>query len=379
MADFLEKKNIAVPERDDSQTLSFYKFVLDSVPVAILTVNADLRITGFNPWAQEITGYSSEEVAGKYCGEILQGGMCSSHCPLRTVIGGHVPISLVESTIRNKWGETIPVRMNTAGLFDNSGNLIGGVESFQDISRLKALEREKNNLISMFAHDMKSSLTIIGGFVLRLLKKQRNNSPEKEKKYLTIAKNESARLEALVNEFLEFSRLQTGKIRLDLAATLLDKELLEMFDAYQLEASQHGIRLELENEEELPIIQADAIQLRRVFSNLLDNAIKFTQEGGAIWLETGKTKDEVFVQIRDEGIGIPSEELPFIFDPFHRGQAVRDKKGFGLGLAGVKAIVEAHGGHIRVSSEPLKGSVFTVVLPREDSKNIGGDMASRDN
>jgi two-component system phosphate regulon sensor histidine kinase PhoR len=364
------------PDKDDMQTLAFYKFVLDSAPVAILTVNADLRITGFNPWAQKVTGYSQREVAGKYCGEILQGGMCSSHCPLRTVIGGHVPISLVESTIRNKWGETIPVRLNTAGLFDNRGNLIGGVESFQDVSRLKALERERNNLISMFAHDMKSSLTIIGGFVLRVLRKQRNSSPEKETKYLTIARNEAARLEALVNEFLEFSRFQSGKIRLNLDATLLDRELLEMFDAYQLDASQHGIRLELENEEELPMIQADAVQLRRVFANLLDNAIKFTETGGTIQLKTGKTKDEVFVQITDEGIGITPEELPFIFDPFHRGNAMSDKKGFGLGLAGVKAIVEAHGGHIRVSSESLKGSVFTVALPRKNSQDVLNDVPS---
>jgi PAS domain S-box-containing protein len=374
MTIFLEEKNISGSDRDNLRALTFYKFVLDSVPVAILTVNADLRITGFNPWAQRITGYSSEEVVGKYCGEILKGGMCSSRCPLKTVIGGHVPISLIESTIRNKRGEPIPVRMNSAGLFDNSGLLIGGVESFQDISRLKALERESSNLISMFAHDMKSSLTIIGGFLLRLLKKQENISPEKEKRYLTIAKSEAARLEALVNEFLEFSRLQSGNTRLNLDATLLDKELLEMFDAYQLEALQHGIRLELENEEELPIIQADTIQLKRVFANLLGNAIKFTEEGGAIRLKTGKTKYEVFVQITDEGIGIPPEELPLIFYPFHRGRAVRNKKGFGLGLAGVKAIVEAHGGHVRVSSEPLKGSVFTVVLPRKISQDVAGDF-----
>ncbi len=376
MTIFLEEKGVEAEKRDDVQTLTFYKFILDSVPVAILTVNADLRITGFNPWAERITGYSSEEVTGKYCGKILQGGMCLSHCPLKTVIGGHVPISLVESTIRNKWGETIPVRMNTAGLFDNRGNLIGGVESFQDISRLKALERERNNLISMFAHDMKSSLTIIGGFVLRLLKKQGDHSPDKEKKYLTIASNEAARLEGLVDEFLEFSRLQAGKICLNLDAMLLDKELLEMLDAYYLKASQYGVRLEFENEEELPIIKADTIQLRRVFSNLLDNAIKFTQKGGTIRLKTGKTKNEVFVQISDEGIGISPEELSSIFDPFHRGQAVREKKGFGLGLAAVKAIVEAHGGHIRVSSELRKGSVFTVALPRENIQDISGDTIS---
>ena len=99
--------------------------------------------------------------------------MCLSQCPLRTVLSGHEPVSLATTTIINKWGETIPVRINTAGLFNDNDSLIGGVESFQDISRLKRLERERDNLVSMFAHDMKSSLTIIGGFVLRLLKKRK--------------------------------------------------------------------------------------------------------------------------------------------------------------------------------------------------------------
>jgi len=89
--------------------------------------------------------------------------------------------------------------MNTAGLFDDNGHLIGGVESFQDISRLKNLEREKNNLVSMFAHDMKSSLTIMGGFVLRLINKETNIDKEKSEKYLNILRKETAKLDFLVS------------------------------------------------------------------------------------------------------------------------------------------------------------------------------------
>ena len=187
----VDKDSDAVKEKDKySSDITFYRFIIDSLPSAVLTVNADLKIIGFNPWAEKITGYSAKEALGQYCGEILQGGRCHAHCPLRTVLNGHRAVSLVETTIVNKWGETIPVRINTAGLFDDNDHLIGGVESFQDISYLKTLEREKDNLISMFAHDMKSSLTIIGGFVLRLLKKARQIDDEKQKKYLGIIKNE---------------------------------------------------------------------------------------------------------------------------------------------------------------------------------------------
>ena len=244
----------------------------------------------------------------------------------------------------------------------------------KDISRVKALEREKDNLISMFAHDMKSSLTIIGGFALRLLKKLRGIDEAKQEEYLEIIKNESGKLELLINDFLEFSRLQTGKLKLNLAATSLDKELMEILDSYRLRASESGIKLELQNEEALPIIEADAHKLRRVFTNLVDNALKFSKEKGTITVTTEETATEVMVKMEDEGIGIPSDELPYVFDAFHRGSGTQEKRGFGLGLAGVKTIIEAHGGRVWAESEgydeeQLPGSTFHILLParRPDS------------
>jgi two-component system phosphate regulon sensor histidine kinase PhoR len=216
----------------------------------------------------------------------------------------------------------------------------------------------------MFAHDMKSSLTIIGGFVLRLLKKASQIDEEKQKKYLGIIKNESGKLESLINNFLEFSRLQTGRLKLNFSATSLNKELMELSDSYQMKASQSGLKLELQNEEELSIIEADASQLRRVFTNLLDNALKFSKGKGTITITTHETDEEVLVKVRDEGIGIEPNELPYIFDSFHRGKGAEKKEGFGLGLAAIKAIVEGHGGRVIVKSEMGKGSVFTVVLPK---------------
>ncbi|OEU46712.1 MAG: hypothetical protein BBJ60_08680 [Desulfobacterales bacterium S7086C20] len=348
----------------DMHDLSFYRFVIDSLPTAVLTVSADLRITGFNPWAEEVTGYTEAEAMGHFCGDILQGGMCHDQCPLRAAVKGKKPVALVETTIRNKLGETVPVRMNAAGLFDDSGHLLGGVESFQDISRLKALERERDNLISMFAHDMKSSLTIIGGFALRLLKKFKGIDEAKQEQYLEIIKKESDKFELLIDDFLELSRLQTGKLKLNFAATSLDKELMGIVDSYQLMASERGIKLKLENEEVLSLIEADVRALRRAFTNLVDNALKFSKEQGTITVTTQETVQDVIVKVEDDGIGIPLDELPFIFDAFHRGAGTEEKRGFGLGLAGVKTIIEAHGGYVRVDSELGKGAVFSVVLPK---------------
>ncbi len=365
MGNIAKDSNITTGDNKDFHDIVFYRFVIDSLPTAVLTVNADRKITGFNPWAEKITGYSKKEALGKYYNEFLQVGMRRlPKSPLKTVLKGNGPLSLVETTIVNKYGETISVRVNAAGLFDDNGHLIGGVESFQDISRLKKIEREKDNLISMFAHDMKSSLTIIGGFVLRLLKKARQIDEEKQKKYLGIIKNESGKLESLISEFLEFSRLQTGRLNFNFSATSLDKELMELSDSYQLKASESGINLELNNEEELPVITADTSQLRRVFTNLLDNAIKFSKGKGTITLSTHENAEEVVVKVKDQGMGIEQDELPYIFDSFHRGRDAEKEEGFGLGLAAVKAIVAGHGGRVFVESELGKGSVFTVVLPK---------------
>jgi len=178
--------------------LNFYGFVINSLPIAVATVNSEFKITGFNPWAEQLTGYSEKEAMGQYCGDILQGGMCKINCPLRAVIKKHQSVIRMDTNITDRSGKTIPVRMNTAGLFDDEGQLLGGLEAFQDISHLKALEREKANLISMFAHDIKSSLTIIGGFVLRLIKKRSSLDEEKKIKYLDIMKNETGKLSFLV-------------------------------------------------------------------------------------------------------------------------------------------------------------------------------------
>jgi PAS domain S-box-containing protein len=357
-----------------NKSLAFYKFVVNSVPSGVITVDRNLRITGFNPWAERLIGFSSEEAVGTFCGEILQGGMCDIQCPLRTALTSREPMPLVESTVRTKGGETIPVRMNVAALFDENGELIGGVESFQDISALKALERERNNLISTFAHDMKSSLTIIGGFVLRLLHKTDTIDHQKEQRYLQVIRDESGKLEMLISDLLEFARLQTGRLKLNLTAASLDKELLELYEAYQPKLSSAGLTLKLVNENALPPINGDARQLRRVFTNLLDNAIKFSQKGGNIIVSTVTDQKEVCISVKDQGVGIPPDELPYIFDAFHRGRVGTKVEGFGLGLASVKAIVEAHGGKVLVQSEPGKGSVFSVVLPRYSDLEARGDQ-----
>lgn len=351
-------------QNGDISHVKFHRFVIDSLPCAVVTVDSDLKITGFNPWAEKLTGHSSKDAIGRHCGDILHGGMCHRTCPLKRPIKGGGPVVQIDTTIQNKHGETVPISMNAAALLDDKGDLVGGVEAFQDVSHLKALEREKADLTSMIAHDIKSPIVTIGGLALRILKKDLSVDKEKLKEYIEIISREANRAELLVNDFLEFSRLDAGALSLSFSPTSIDTELIELVKSYEPKALKRGMRIKFASPATSPIIEADPNRLRRVFANLLDNAMKFSKDGGTITIATQETEKEVIVKVIDQGVGIDAKEIPYIFEPFHRVLDRRTNEGFGLGLAIVKAIVKGHGGRILVESELGKGSAFSVVLPK---------------
>ena len=350
-----------------SDNLTFYKFIIDSVPIAIVSMDSDLRITEFNHWAEEITGCSSQHAIGRQCEDILHGDMCEGNCPLKAVLNQTQSTVSTRTNIHNRGGQIVPVQLSAAALFDAEGKLIGGVEAFLDISGLVAMEREKANFISMLAHDMRSSLTGIHGLGLRLLRKLDDMDGPNKVRYLEMITREAANLESLIDDFLEYSRIETGRLKLNMRATSLDKEIEEIFSTYRIKAEQHGIELKLQLEGILPVIDADTNRLHRVFSNLLDNAIKYSHDQGTVTITAQEKEQEVMVTITDEGVGIDPDDFPHIFDVFHRGRTAGGIKGHGLGLATVKAIVDAHGGRILVSSQPNAGSAFTVFLPKRQA------------
>lgn len=354
-------------QEDESAHQVYYKFIIDSLPIAVVTMDSDFRITGFNPWAQKLTGFSAEEALGRNCQDVLHSTLCGRECPLRAIQNPETPSVTLRAEIRGRDGNVTPVRISAAALFDGWGQRIGGVEAIVDLSAVVAMERLRANFISMLAHDMRSSLTGIHGLGLRLLRNPPEMSEEKARRHLEIIAREAGKLESLVDDFLEFSRIETGGVKLNMTAVSLDRELEEIFETYRERAEHRGLRLELQVSDILPVIEADANRLRRVFTNLLDNALKFSEEGGAIIIRAQETEHEIMIAVKDAGVGVDPEDLPFIFDIFHRGRRGSGKEGHGLGLATVKAIVEGHGGRIMVASEPGSGATFTVFLPKHSS------------
>lgn len=348
---------------EDSQLL---RLILDSIPVAVLTMDHDFKITCFNRQAEKLTGYPADEAIGRPCHEILQSNRCENGCPLQMTKCSMESTMGLEAEIINRSGEYIPGRIGAVAIENHDNDFISYLEIIEDVSRQKKMEREKNNFISMIAHDMKSPLLGISGLINRL--KQTCKTDEKLQEYLRIIGQAEERLESMVREFLEYSRLESGQMRLELGTTDVRRVLQLAMEMYQLRAEEQSLALTCDSKP-LAAIEADESRLHRVFSNLIDNAIKYSPQEGEISISTKETDQEIVIHFKDQGWGIEPEAIPYIFDAFYRAEQKTKSAGHGLGLAAADSIIRQHGGRITVESKPGKGSVFTVRLPKRIKHN----------
>jgi len=234
----------------------------------------------------------------------------------------------------------------------------------EDITRFKRLERDRKDFLSMFAHDMKNSVVASQGFLSRLISGKAGVLAKKQKNYLEIIQDELKRLSQFMADFLEFGRLEAREYKPFLAPCDIQAEIHKSIEAVTLEAQKKRITIVIEPQGTvLPMINIDAVKISRVLRNLLDNAIKYTGEEGAIAVKLADRGNEILVSFVDTGIGIPEGQMSHIFDAFYR--VSRDSKGSGLGLAIAKTIIDGHGGRIWAENVPAKGSVFSFTLPKQ--------------
>jgi signal transduction histidine kinase len=228
--------------------------------------------------------------------------------------------------------------------------------------KLTQKEEEKQNMISMLAHDMKNPAMVARGFASRLLAGKSGSLTEKQEGHIRLVKNELERLERLLLDFLEMSRLESKKCTLNPRPVDLTANIKKHIEAASLEAKKKKIDIFLDCPyETVPPVNADESQLDRVVRNLLANAINYTDSGGAITIKIEVKNKSLLVQVKDTGRGIPKEHIKHIFKPFHR--VANDTRGSGLGLPVVKSLVKAHGGKIWVESVPGQGSTFSFTIP----------------
>jgi PAS domain S-box-containing protein len=234
--------------------------------------------------------------------------------------------------------------------------------AIEDITELKKLEREKRNIFSMFAHDMKNPLVTSEGFLTRIMAGKAGPPTEKQLNYLEAAFSELGKVSQLISAFLDFSRFEAREYKPLLAPVDMQAEIRKNIAAEKLEAEKKQINVSFEPPETaISVVNADAAMINRVIRNLLDNAIKHTESGGAVTVRITNKGSEILVSVEDTGAGIPEDHLPYIFDAFYRVE--RGSKGSGLGLAIARTIIELHGGRMWVQSSPHTGSTFSFTLP----------------
>ena len=236
----------------------------------------------------------------------------------------------------------------------------------EDIRRLMDKEREsertKNELITNVAHDLRTPLTSIIGY-LELLSGQVVLPPDMQKKYIDIAYSKAKRLEKLIEDLFGFTKMNYGKLAMHVSKVDIVKLLGQLLEESYPNFANKGLSYELQSNVPVKIITADGNLLARLFDNLINNAIKYGAEGKRVTVKVTAEADTVQVSVANYGYVIPAEELPLLFDKFYRVEQSRSTHtgGTGLGLAIVKNIVDMHGGTITVKSD-LNGTVFTVTL-----------------
>ena len=250
-------------------------------------------------------------------------------------------------------------------LTDIAENLNRMEEDIQElIDKERTSEQSKTDLITNVAHDLRTPLTSILGY-LELLRKNQKLSPEMQQKYLDIAYNKSVRLQKLIEELFGFTKLSYGKINMNVAKVDIVELLAQLLEESYPNFQKNGLSYDLVSNRKSQIIEADGDLLARLFDNLIGNAIKYGKEGKRVRVNLRADREIVTIKIVNYGYVIPANELPLIFDRFYRTDHSRTNAsgpgGTGLGLAIVKNITDMHHGTVSVSSD-LSGTVFTVRL-----------------
>jgi signal transduction histidine kinase len=242
--------------------------------------------------------------------------------------------------------------------------LLGTWQMYRNVSREIALARLKSDFVANVSHELRTPLSLIRLYA-ETLEMGRLTNPDKPQQYYRIIREESERLTALINNILDFSRIEAGRKEYDFRETDLARLVRETLDAYRYQIEQNGFTFQEQIEDNLPPVRVDREAIARSLLNLVNNAVKYSPQEKFLSVRLFRSGDDIKLQVADHGMGIPIREQSKIFEKFYRvgDPLVHNTKGSGLGLSLVRHIVQAHGGEVSVESAPGKGSTFTIALP----------------
>ncbi|MGD8454831.1 MAG: GAF domain-containing protein [Anaerolineales bacterium] len=347
--------------------------MLEGVADGVLVTDNNSVITLFNDAAEVILKLKREQVIGKSLEEFigLFGGAAQSWMDTirewSTDMSNQSEGAMYSERINLEDGRVISIHLAPVS---DPKEFLGTVSIFRDITHEVEVDRLKSEFVATVSHELRTPMTPIKGYVEFLLMGGAGDLNEKQVEFLDIIKSNIDRLSTLVNDLLDVSRIEAGKVALSFQPIDIMEVLEKLTDSVRQQAEEENgrsLNFEINTPKDLPSIYGDVDRVRQILNNLLDNAYKYSPPGSKITIDLAIADDEVQVDISDEGIGIFPDEHERIFERFYRGEnhLVMATAGTGLGLSIVKELVEMHDGRIWVTSTgvPDEGSTFSFTLP----------------
>jgi len=338
--------------------------ILDSLNEGLVVTDRKTNVVLFNTKASTMFGLTEEKTLGRPVSQCIESDellsfflrAIESDDSLTPLMAGEEPVVKV--------GENV-LRVHLDPVKNEAGAVIGAVGLFHDVSGVTAMDKLRSDFLSMVSHELKAPLSSLLMQISVVLDGLAGDLTEKQKDLLGKAKNKTKGMITLVNDILDYRRVQEGKSIQRIESLDLSKILQRALELMRLSAEEKGLSLTCKIAEELPVLSGDRGGVEAIFVNLISNAIKYTHKGGNVSVSLNKEGKGVRLMVEDSGIGIPPEDIDRIFEKFYRikTEQTRSIAGSGLGLSIVKGVVDAHGGVIHVESEVGNGTTFIVSLP----------------
>lgn len=346
-----------------------YRSIFESIQDVYAEIDyPEAIISEMSPSIEAFSGFTREELIGSNFSDFVADQTIATGLMQTLLVEGKV--NDFEITMVDKFGVERPVSLTVSMVLNPSGQQGKVVGTMRDISVRKQAElalqeniKMKTDFVSNVSHELRTPMASILGFSGTIIRDE-NMDDETKMEFIRIIHEEGQRLTRLIENVLDISRMEAGRVKYSMEPIdlgLLVRETLETQDPI---ARDKEIKLNSQIQDDLSFINADSDAMRQLVVNLVSNAIKFTESGGSISVILELIKDELRLKVEDSGLGIPDQDLPHIFDKFYRvDREKREDQGTGIGLAIVKEIVEKHDGRVEVQSQVGSGTIFRVFLP----------------
>ncbi len=357
--------------RDIATEKSKIKTIINCMGDGVLVCDRDGCIVLSNPAVSRMLKISESSLLGNFLPQ------CNLHSELANTIQESLATpdknytSVSQELSIGESGE-IFLRAHTAPVRNDLGETMGSVTVIQDISHLKELDKMKSEFIAMVTHELRAPIAAVEQQLTVILNKMAGDVTQKQEQLLSRAKERTKGLLDLIKDLLDLSKIEAGKMVQYKEPLNLQEVIQRVVDLMKAQAENKKLDLQFSPSSQISLIHADRNSMEGIFTNLISNAIKYTPEGGRVFIQVSEEGGFVKACVSDTGIGIKKEDLSRIFDKFYRVKSsdTRQIVGTGLGLSIVKSIVDAHLGSISVESEEGGGTTFTVLLPKESNPSI---------